>query len=113
MKENIKNYFLFLEHCSFCRYRNSNENLSCVKCSDHLNNNNNRCINNYQGDIRQWAHQNIICNQIIQKKNIFNAQTQIKGKFMSRKKDCPPMYFIVLYDSSYIFIMLLYVTDSD
>ena len=38
-----------------------------LNCTDHPNNNNNRCINNYQGDIRQWAHQNIICNQIKEK----------------------------------------------
>ena len=52
--------------------------------TDHPNNNNNRCINNYKGDIRQWAHQNIICNQIKEKK-LNNAQRPISEVVLSVK----------------------------
>lgn len=48
--------------------------------TDHPNNNNNRCINNYRGSVRQWAHQNIICNQI--KEKIFQVKITELSEFI-------------------------------
>ena len=45
-----------------------------LKWYDQTNSNNNLCINNYPPHIRQWAHQNVICNQI--KEKLYNTELQ-------------------------------------